>query len=128
MAPGVDTTMDTNPHGEGRAAGTTRIAPAVLITMARLTCLQVPGVAAMAPVPGGVNRLFRRGAGEGVRLEIEDQSVAIDLYLIVANGVNVREVSRSVQALVARAIEDMTGMPVARVDIHIEDIDFTASS
>ena len=120
--------MDTNLHGERRAPGTTRIAPAVLITMARLTCLQVPGVVAMAPVPGGVNRLFRRGAGEGVRLEIEDQSVAIDLYLIVANGVNVREVSRSVQAMVARAIEDMTGMSVARVDIHIEDIDFAASA
>jgi uncharacterized alkaline shock family protein YloU len=120
--------MDTKPYSEGGAAGTTRIAPAVLITMARLTSLQVPGVVAMAPVPGGVNRLFRRGASEGVRLEIEDQSVAIDLYLVVANGTNVREVSRNVQALVARAIEDMTGMAVARVDIHIEDIDFAASA
>lgn len=120
--------MQTSGYGEGRTQGSTSIAPGVLITVARLTALSVPGVSAMAAVPGGVNRLFRRGAGEGVRIEVEGDTVSVDLHLVLAQGTNVREVSRKVQAEVAREIGDMTGMRVARIDIHIEDIDYGPAS
>ena len=103
--------------------GSTPIAPGVLVTIAKLTALGVPGVSRMAPVPGGVNQLFRRGAGEGVRIEVADDTVGVDLYLVVLHGINVREVSRRVRADVAGAIENMVGMPVQRVDIHVEDFD-----
>jgi len=105
-------------------AGKTLIAPSVLVTIARLTALSIPGVAGMAPIPGGVDRIFRRGSGDGVRIDVENNSVSVDLFLILCNGVNVREVGRKVQAAVARAIEEMVGMSAARVDIHIEDIAF----
>lgn len=107
-----------------RAPGTTTIAPGVLLTIARLSALAVPGVAGMAPIPGGVNRLFRRGAGDGVRIEVEQERVAADLYLSLEHDVNVKEVSRLVQQEVARAIEDMVGMSVDRVDVHIEELKF----
>jgi uncharacterized alkaline shock family protein YloU len=35
-----------------------------------------------------------------------------------------REVSHNIQYEVARAISEMVGMPVGRVNIHIEDIDY----
>ncbi len=105
--------------------GKTTIAPGVLVTIARLTSLRIPGVARMAPIPGGVNRIFRRGSGEGVRIEVEDGTVSVDLYLILAHNTNVREVSRKVQAEVARAIEDMVGMKAKRVDVHVEDVDYS---
>jgi uncharacterized alkaline shock family protein YloU len=104
--------------------GTTTIDPGVLLTIARLTALAVPGVVRMADVPGGVDRIFRRSTADGVRIEVEDDSVAVDLYLVLANETNAREVSRAVQSEVARAVEDMVGMQVKRIDIHIEDIDF----
>ena len=107
-----------------RAPGTTTIAPGVLLTIARLTALAVPGVAGMALIPGGVNRLFRRGTGDGVRIEVEGDRVSADLYLTLNHDVSVKEVSRQVQQEVARAIEDMVGMQVQRVDVHIEDIAF----
>ena len=110
-----------------RAPGTTTIAPSVLITIARLTALSVSGVSGMSNVPGGVNRLFKRGAHNGVRIDLEDNLVSIDLYLILSSGVNVREVSRNVQTEVTRAIEEMVGMEVSRVDVHIEEIDFEQS-
>ncbi|HEY43145.1 MAG TPA: Asp23/Gls24 family envelope stress response protein [Anaerolineae bacterium] len=116
--------MDEKGQNSGRAPGTTTIAPSVLITIARLTALSVPGVAMMASIPGGVNRLIKRGSGEGVRIEIDEDAVAIDLYLILARNTNVRKVSRKVQAEVGRAIEDMVGMQIKRIDIHIEDIDY----
>lgn len=116
--------MDQNRDAAIPSKGKTTIAPGVLLTIARLTALGVPGVVRMAEIPGGVDRLFRRGASEGVRIEVDDDSVAVDLYLVLANETNAREVSRTVQSEVARAVEDMVGMQVKRIDIHIEDIDF----
>jgi len=118
--------MEKEPTSEGYSRGATLIAPKVLITTARLTALGVPGVVGLAPIPGGVNRLFRRGDGEGVRIEVDGQAVSVDLHLIVGQGTNVRELGRKVQAEVARAIEELIGMSVQRIDIHIEDVDYTA--
>jgi uncharacterized alkaline shock family protein YloU len=107
-----------------RAPGTTTIAPGVLVTISRLAALSVPGVSAMAPIPGGVNRLFRRGVGEGVRIEVEDNIVSVDLHLVLECDTNVRQVSRSVQTEVASAIENMVGMEILHINVHIEDIEY----
>jgi uncharacterized alkaline shock family protein YloU len=106
-----------------RGPGKITIAPDVLVTISRLAALDTPGVSRMSIVPGPVKRL-RRGGGEGVALEIEGEFVTTDLYIVVKNGINLREVSRSVQHNVNRAISEMVGMQVGRVNIHIEDIDF----
>ena len=103
--------------------GKTTVSPDVLVTIARLSALSVPGVSRMAHVPGGVNRLFKRGMGEGVRIEVQDNIVHANLYLVLKEHVNIREVSRNVQHQVARALQEMVGMDVGGIEIHIEDID-----
>ena len=107
--------------------GKTTVAPEVLTTIARLSALGVPGVSRLAPISGGVNRLFKRGAGDGVRIQTEENTVYVDLHLILQQDVNIREVSRNVQQSVARAVQEMVGMEVATVNIHIEDIDYPDS-
>ncbi len=116
--------MDNKEQYSSRAPGKTTIAPGVLVTISRLTALSVPGVSGMAPMPSGVNRLLRRGSGEGVQIRVEDGSVSVDLYLILERDTYLRDISRKVQNEVARAIEDMVGMEVKRIDVHIEDIDY----
>ncbi len=108
--------QDTRPPGK------TTVAPEVLIEIARMAALKVKGVSAMAPVSGGVNRLFRRGIVDGVRITIENDIVYADLYIILENNVNIRNVSRTVQKKVTRAITEMVGMGVAEVNINIENI------
>ena len=103
------------------------VAPEVLITVAKLTALSVQGVRKVAPVTGGVNRLFKKRAGEGVRIEVEDNTIYIELHLILHEDVNIREVSRNVQQNVTRAIQDMVGMEVGYVNINIEDIEYEDS-
>jgi uncharacterized alkaline shock family protein YloU len=110
-----------------RPPGKTTVSPDVLISIAKLSALGVPGVSRMAPVSGGVNRLFRKGANDGVRIEVEEDTVFADMYLVLKEDVNIREVSRNVQQKVARAIQEMVGMDVGHVDIHIEDIDYEES-
>ncbi len=116
--------MSTNDSSTTSAPGRTTIAPAVLVTITRLTVLGVPGVARLAPVPGGVNRLFRRGVNEGIRVEVSDSSVELELHLILTPDSIARDVAHRVQAEVARAVEETVGMPVSRIDVQIEDVDY----
>jgi uncharacterized alkaline shock family protein YloU len=104
--------------------GKTTVSPEVLTTISRLAALGVPGVSRLAPVAGGVNRLFRRGTGDGVRIEAKDNIVSMEMYLVLKQDVNIREVSRNVQHNVARAVQEMVGMEVGEINIHIEDIDY----
>ena len=108
--------------------GTTTIAPEVLLTIAQLTALSVPGVSRLSHIQGaGVNRLIKPSQyREGVKIDVSDDIVTVDVYIILLNDFNVREVSHNIQHNVARAITEMVGMTVDRVNIHIEDIDFTS--
>jgi uncharacterized alkaline shock family protein YloU len=118
--PSIETSQDDYAQSKGR----TTIAPEVLLTIAQLTALNVPGVSRMSNVPGGVNKLFQRGVGEGVRIEICEEEVLVDLYIILQNDVNIREVGRQVQHSVTRAISETVGMHIGRVNVHVEDIDY----
>lgn len=111
---------------EVRAPGKTTIAPEVLLTIVQLTSLNVQGVSRMSNIPGGVNRLFNRGAGEGVRLLVKNDIVSADIYVILKNNTNIREVARQIQHKVERAISEMVGMQVSSINIHVEDIDYPA--
>jgi uncharacterized alkaline shock family protein YloU len=105
-----------------RPPGKTTIAPNVLLTIAKLTALEVDGVYKMSQMPGGVNRIFQRSYDEGVQIRIDGDCVYAELYIILERDVNVREVSRNIQNEVSRSISEMVGMQVGRVNVHIEDI------
>jgi uncharacterized alkaline shock family protein YloU len=104
--------------------GTVTIAPQVLLTIARLTTLSVPGVAAMSSsLAGNVGRLLgRRSISEGIQMEVEDDVVYLDLHVLVEPDVNLLELGRQIQHDTARAINDMLGMQVGEVNVHIEDV------
>jgi uncharacterized alkaline shock family protein YloU len=108
---------------EYRSAGKTTLTPDVFLTIARMAALEVEGVHSMAPVKGGMKGSLSRRI-EGVRMSTEDNTVIVDLFLILENEVNIREVSRTVQLVVSRAISEMTGMEANHVNIHIEDIHY----
>ncbi len=116
--------MDNQPHPPGK----TTIAPEVLIAIARLSTLSIDGVSRLSTAPNDVNQFFKRGFGvnEGVRIEVENDSVYADIYVIMKQNVNVRDVSHNIQTQVARAISEMVGMEVGKVNVHVEDIDYTA--
>lgn len=105
------------------------IAPEVLVTIARLTALSVPGVVRMS---GGwtnnVSHLLGRTiSGEGVRIKVKDNAVSMDLYLVVEQDKNMLELAHTIQAEVARAIEEMVGMAVKEINVHIQDVELPSN-
>lgn len=107
-----------------RPPGKTTVSPGVLMTIARMAALGVPGVKAVGRPVSSRDRLFGGHKGGGVRIAIQDDMISGDMFLVVRAGVNVRDVCREVQQQVARALQEMAAMSVARLDIHVEDIDY----
>jgi len=106
------------------STGSVIVSSGVLATIARLTALSVPGVARMNPGLGyEVTRLLRRKVeGDGVHVEVDEDVVSIDLHIVALPGYNMLRLGRQVQAEVARAVEEMVGMPVGDINIHIDDV------
>ncbi len=105
---------------------TVTIAPGVLLTIARLASLEVPGVVRMGNTPGGVDRLFRRvPAANGVQLAIDKGTVTAHLYVVADATVNLRDMCLSIQKSVARSIREILGMKVESVNVHVEDVHFS---
>jgi len=79
----------------------------------------------LSTTPTDVNQFFTRGTNEGVHISVDNGVVYSDIYVILNHDMNVREVSREIQAKVSRAISEMVGMEVGKVNIHVEDIDYS---
>jgi uncharacterized alkaline shock family protein YloU len=109
-----------------QALGTVTIHPTVLTTVARLTTLATPGVARMS----GQGRLSvervlgRSGRASGVDLSVRNSAATIDLYVVAEPEAHLLRLGQTLQSEVSRAIQDMVGMEVLAVNVHVQDVDF----
>ena len=104
--------------------GKVTVSPAVLMTIAHMSARGVPGVQTVGRLHSTRAVRLRGRRGSGVSLVNQDGVITGDMFLVVKAGFNVREVCREVQKQVARALQEMTGMSVAQLDIHVEDINY----
>jgi uncharacterized alkaline shock family protein YloU len=63
---------------------------------------------------------------DGVKVTVKEDLIEVELYIIPGSEENVRLVAQTVQKRVTRAITEMVGMEVARIDVHVTDIDLEA--
>ncbi|HVD49048.1 MAG TPA: Asp23/Gls24 family envelope stress response protein [Gaiellaceae bacterium] len=88
-------------------------------------CYGVVGMSLRAPGPARerVTRLLPKGKPlRGIVVRNADGAVAIELYVVVAYGLNLAEVAATVRSQVAYEVERLTGLRVAAVDVHIQDV------
>ena len=105
--------------------GTITVAPGVLLDIIEQAALYTDGVMGMASIPPRVGRIFRRLiSGDGIELEVGEDSVSIDLYLIV-QAVDLLTLCHQVQKEVIRAMDKLVGLKVSAVNIHIEDVAYS---
>ena len=104
--------------------GKVTIAPNVLVTIVHKTAETVPGVARLSENVPGVKRLLGLPTvGQGVELDIVDDEVAVDVYVVAKRNVGLLAMGRELQRKVTRAIQDIVGKDVGEVNIHIDDVE-----
>lgn len=103
--------------------GKVTIAPNVLVTIVQKTTMAESGVAQLSDHVPGVKRLLGlHTVGQGVEVNVADTGVSVDVYLIARRGIDLLRMGRDLQGQITRAIEDIVGMGVREVNIHIEDV------
>ena len=103
--------------------GSIRISNEVVATIAGLAAAEVPGLAGMSG--GGLSDLLgRKNLTKGVKVDIGEKEVSIDLYVIIEFGTLIPAVAEAVQNKVKSAVENMTGLKVTTVDVHVQGVTF----
>lgn len=110
--------------------GRIQIAPEVIGVIAGLAAAEVEGVAAMSgSFVGGIAERFARkkNFSKGVQVEVGEKQAAIDLSIVVDYGYSIPGVGTAIQDNVRSAIENMTGLSVVEVNVHIVDVKIQAN-
>jgi uncharacterized alkaline shock family protein YloU len=92
-------------------------------------CYGVVGMSLRAPLPARerVTRLLPKGkAARGIVVRNVDGAVALELYVVIAYGLNLAEVAATVRSQVGYEVKRLTGLRVASVDVHIQNVKRTA--
>ncbi len=102
------------------------ISEEVIAIIAGIAAGEVEGVAGMSlGFVDGVSEMFgKKKYSKGVKVEIDQDSVVIDIYVIVAYGVRIPDVAWSIQNSVKTSVENMTGLTVKAVNINVQGVNF----
>ena len=86
-------------------------------------CFGVKGMAMRSVSDGLVHLLKKESMGKGVYVRYnEDSSVAIELHIIVEQGINIPVLCRSIMKEVQYKVETLTGVSVRSVDVFVDSI------
>jgi|GEM_PF-128112 uncharacterized alkaline shock family protein YloU len=117
-----DVKLNENPDG------TVSFATEVVATIAGLAATEVDGVASMSSPSSGFADMFSRkntrNFTKGVRIDLDNNRVSVDVTIVVEYGSPVPDVARNIQENVKKAIETMSGLDVKAVDVHVSGISF----
>ena len=104
--------------------GEVQIADEVVAIIAGLAATEVEGVDSMAGNITNelVGKLGMKNLSKGVKVDVTENHVSVDLSLNIRYGFNIPSVSEQVQEKVSAAIENMTGLTVLDVNIRIAGV------
>ena len=86
-------------------------------------CFGVKGMAARSVTDGVYHLLRKESMSKGVRVEFhEDDTISIDLHIIVDNGVNLTAVGASIISEVRYVVTKCTGTEVRAVNGYIDSM------
>ncbi|MGI6085545.1 MAG: Asp23/Gls24 family envelope stress response protein [Acetivibrionales bacterium] len=111
---------------EQDSIGEIKISADVITVIAHTVASEVEGVAGMnANLSENISSVLgRKNPTKGVKVEVDDKNVTIDFYILVEYGARIPDVAWRIQERVKSSVEEMTGMNVASINIHVQGISF----
>ena len=114
-----------NENIEVHESGTVKISEEVVSTVASLAATGIEGVSSMnGTIAGGLVELFgvKKNNAKGIKVEIDENNVTIDIHISVVYGYKIPEIAWEIQEKVKASVEDITGLNVEKVNIHVDGI------
>ncbi len=104
--------------------GQVKISDDVVIIIAGIAASQVKGVnTTRTGVTDGITNLFsKNNYSKGIKVDVNEDTVVVDIFINVEYGYKINEVAREVQLAIKKEIETMTDLKVAAVNVHVLNI------
>ena len=102
-----------------------QISSDVVAVIAGVAVSEVQGVAGMAGgFAGGISEVFsgKKNLAKGIKADIEDGKAKLDVNIIVEYGSRIPDVAFEIQNRVKKAVENMTGLNVEEVNVHVQGV------
>lgn len=98
-----------------------KISEEVIATIAGIAASGNENVASMGGgfVEGIVGMLGKKAPSKGIKVEMKENQVNIDLAVIMQYGCKIHEVARDMQDRVRKAVQDMAGLEVLNVNVSV---------
>ena len=114
-------------HGEVALESNTniKIADDVIAVIAGVAVAEVPGVAEMSGgFAGGISEVLsgKKNLSKGIKVESGEKETKIDVNIIVEYGTRIPDIAFEIQNRVKKAVENMTGLKVVEVNVHIQGV------
>ena len=106
--------------------GKVEIAPEVIEVIAGIAASEVEGVSGMRGnfAAGVVEKLGRKNHGKGVKVELTETGIKIDVYCLMKFGISIPTVAGKIQENIRQALLNMTALEAEEVNIHIVGVQF----
>jgi uncharacterized alkaline shock family protein YloU len=114
--------MEQGSNGQGKV----EIAPEVIEVIAGIAASEVDGVSQMRGnfATGVVERLGKKNHGKGVKVELSESGIKVDVYCLMKFGVSIPTVAGKIQDNIRQALLNMTALDAEAVNIHVVGIQF----
>ncbi len=102
-----------------------KIANDVIAVIAGVAVSEVPGVASMSGgFAGGITEVLsgKKSLSKGIKVDSDEKEVKIDVNIIVEYGTRIPDVAFEIQNRVKKSVENMTGLKVAEVNVHVQGV------
>ncbi|WP_168733820.1 Asp23/Gls24 family envelope stress response protein [Metabacillus sediminilitoris] len=121
-----DTNNVLEMNQENNGLGKVEIAPEVIEVIAGIAASEIEGVASMRGnfAAGVVERLGKKNHGKGVKVELAEEGIIIDVYCVMIFGVSIPTVAQKIQDNIRQALLNMTALEVNEVNIHVVGVQF----
>ncbi|WP_019241322.1 MULTISPECIES: Asp23/Gls24 family envelope stress response protein [Bacillus] len=108
--------------------GKVEIAPEVIEVIAGIAASEVEGIAQMRGnfATGVVERLGKKNHGKGVKVELAEDGIKVDIFCTIKFGVSIPKVAQEAQDNIRQALINMTALEAEEVNIHVVGVVFDA--
>lgn len=105
--------------------GKIEIAPEVIEVITGIAASEIDGVSSMRGnfATGVVERFGKKSHSKGVKVELTDTGILIDIYAILNFGVSIPTVAGNLQTNVKQTLKNMTALEVSEVNVHVVGVE-----
>ena len=109
--------------------GSINISEDVIYSLVRAAITEVDGVAGLANTAGGelAEILGLKTVTKGVKVQLDDNCVVVDVIITVTYGNNILKVAQDVQEKIINVIQYTTGFEQPQVNVHVSGLAFEKS-